>query len=132
MNKSDPTGQMAMLDFGALLRLDPKDSPTPVDPVTVERRKKCDLECEREKQRMERIKRELEDQKKNDPCEFRNSAGTCVYKRDEGGNLVLDNDYAKKACEDYKKMMLSNKLFGAGAGATNLPGLVNAATGGGI
>lgn len=36
----------------------------------------------------------------------------------------------KKACDNFHKMMASNKEVGAAAGATNLPGLANASTGG--
>jgi len=63
-------------------------------------------------------------------CVYKNASGQCVYDRDKNGKLQLDPDYAQKACEDYHKMMTSNKEVGAAAGATNLPGFANVVTGG--
>ena len=65
-----------------------------------------------------------------DDCAYRNPSGDCVYVRDEKGKLQLDPDYAKKACQNYKSIMLSTKVVAGVAGGTNLPSGANAATGG--
>lgn len=59
-----------------------------------------------------------------DTCVHRGSAGQCQLRRDSNGKLALDPEYAKKACDNYRKMMASNDQVGKVTGA---PGVVSGA-----
>jgi RHS repeat-associated protein len=69
-------------------------------------------------------------QNQEQPCIYKAASGQCIYYRDKDGQPHMTPERAKKACDDFHKMMVSNKEVGAAAGATNLPGLANATTGG--
>ncbi|MFY0399267.1 RHS repeat-associated core domain-containing protein, partial [Brevundimonas naejangsanensis] len=65
-----------------------------------------------------------------DNCEHKNASGICVYRRDENGDLQLDEDYARQACDSYHAMMRSNATLSASAGAGGGAVALNVLTGG--
>jgi len=60
-------------------------------------------------------------QPKPGDCYSRDSRGRCSQRIGQGGSIYIDPDYAKRACDNYKKMMKSNDQVGKATGA---PGVV--------
>ena len=134
LNRSDPTGLSYTDPTCTKAGVDCK--PDPVEPVTV-RAKKLDeiarkdkIERERERQRMDQIRRLIEEG--NDTCDFRNSRGTCVYDPGDDGKPKVNKDYNKQACSDYNKLMESNAKVAAAAGVGGTVTAAHAATGGAL
>jgi RHS repeat-associated protein len=65
----------------------------------------------------ENAESDSEESAQPDSCEHRNSRGQCVYRRNEQGELVLDEDYRREACRNYNAMMQSNREVSAVTGA---------------
>ena len=134
LNRSDPSGQMTMLDFGARLGLD-KDPATPVEPLPVTgrtREEQDKIDRERERQYMEQVRRYLEEeQKKKPPCQSPGPKMRC----NANGDLELTPKYNEQVCKNFEALQdgatKSNDGFTAiGVGSMFLKGSAGPIVGG--
>lgn len=60
----------------------------------------------------------------DDECVHRGSSGRCLYRRDENGDLELDEETAKILCDNYNAMQETNRDLGALSYVGGLSGFV--------